>query len=111
MEFAETKKTLFEMLEELNERLAKITAEIRHTDTPLEHDFAEQATQAENDEVIDYLGNATVNEIEMIKKAIARIDRGEYGLCEACGEPINPERLKVLPYSTLCIKCANQAGC
>lgn len=110
-EHAETKQTLCAMLEELNERLGKITSDVMHADTPVEKDFAEQATQAENDQVLDYLGNAARNEIEMIKKAISRIDKGEYGICEACGETINPERLKVLPFSTLCVKCANQAGC
>lgn len=110
-EFAEIKQTLCDMLVELDERLGKITNDVKHIDAPLEKDFAEQATQVENDQVLDYLGNSARNEIDLIKKAISRIDTGEYGVCEACGEAINPERLKVLPYSTLCIKCANQAGC
>lgn len=99
------------MLEDLDQRLAKITSDVKHAEQPLEKDFAEQATQVENDQVLDYLGNAARKEIDMIKRAIARIDSGEYGVCEACGESVGKERLKVLPYSTLCIKCANQAGC
>ncbi|MEQ1528635.1 MAG: TraR/DksA family transcriptional regulator [Methylococcales bacterium] len=110
-DFEETKKALCEMLEDLDQRLAKITNDVKHTEQPLEKDFAEQATQVENDQVLDYLGNAARKEIDMIKRAIARIDSGEYGVCEACGESVGKERLKVLPYSTLCIKCANQAGC
>ncbi len=110
-EFEDTKKTLSDMLEDLSERLAKITNDVKHLDGPLDKDFAEQATQTENDQVLDYLGNSARKEIDMIKRAIARIDSGEYGVCEACGEPVGRERLKALPYSTLCIKCANQAGC
>lgn len=106
--YEEVKRTLCEMLEELNERLAKITDEVKHTDQPMEKDFAEQAAQTENDQVLDYLGNAARAEAAMIKQAIARIDSGEYGTCEACGEPIREERLKALPYSNLCISCAEQ---
>jgi DnaK suppressor protein len=76
---------------------------------PLEKDFAEQATQNENNEVMDYLGNSARNEIEMIKQAIARIDNGQYGICQVCEEPISNERLKALPYSNMCIKCASKA--
>jgi DnaK suppressor protein len=109
--YQEVKQVLHEMLDELNERLAKITEDVKHTDTPLEKDFEDQATQVENDEVLDYLGNAAITEKEMIKQAIARIEKGEYGICQMCGEPIGEERLKAVPYTTLCIDCANLAGC
>lgn len=110
-DYAEVKKKLLEMLEELDDRVSKIKNNVRHTDEPIEKDSAEQATQAEDYEVLDYLGNAAQMEITMIKQAIARIDSGKYGICEVCGEPIREERLKALPYSSMCIKCASQAGC
>jgi DnaK suppressor protein len=106
-EYEEVRYSLIDMLEDLDDRLAKITHDVKE---PLDKDFEEQATQAENDEVLDSLGNAARTEIEMIKKAIARIDKGEYGSCQVCSQPINKERLKVVPYTTMCIKCASQAG-
>jgi RNA polymerase-binding protein DksA len=109
-DFEEVKLLLCEMLEELDERLAKITEDVRHTDEPMEKDFSEQATQNENNEVQDYLGNSARTEIAMIKQAISRIDSGEYGACQVCGEPINIERLKVIPYSNMCVKCASVAS-
>lgn len=108
-EYEEVKQTLCAMLEELNLRLARITNNVRHSDVPLEKDFAEQATQNENDEVMDYLGNSARTEIAMINQAIARIDNGQYGMCQVCDEPISKERLEALPYSSMCIKCASQA--
>ena len=36
--------------------------------------------------------------------AINAIDRGTYGICENCGNPIAKARLLALPYSTLCLK-------
>ena len=44
-----------------------------------------------------------------ISVALARIDSGEYGLCQSCDEPINPKRLEFDPTALLCIKCAEEA--
>ena len=107
-EYEEVRSNLIAMLEELNLRLDRITKNVRHSDVPLEKDFAEQATQNENNEVMDYLGNSARTEIEMIKQAIARIDNGQYGMCQVCDEPIGKERLEAVPYSNMCIKCASK---
>ena len=39
---------------------------------------------------------------------VARIDTGRFGRCEACGDPIEAERLDALPYTTLCLADARQ---
>ncbi len=41
-----------------------------------------------------------------IDEALAQLDKGAYGRCESCGKPIDPERLAVLPHTTLCADCA-----
>jgi DnaK suppressor protein len=43
--------------------------------------------------------------VTKIDEALKRIDDGNYGLCEECGEPIGVERLKARPVTTLCIDC------
>jgi DnaK suppressor protein len=48
--------------------------------------------------------------LEQIEAAIRRIEQGVYGLCERCGQMINPERLEVLPYATTCFGCARSAA-
>lgn len=40
-----------------------------------------------------------------IQEALQRLDNGEYGICESCGEEIGIERLKARPVTTLCIDC------
>ena len=47
--------------------------------------------------------------IKSIQAALDRLDQGDYGLCEVCGQPIDPGRLEILPHTTLCVRCA-QAG-
>ncbi|MCP4002416.1 MAG: TraR/DksA family transcriptional regulator [Gammaproteobacteria bacterium] len=48
-------------------------------------------------------------ELYAIKTALIRIDTGEYGNCFECGEPINPQRLKVQLTVRHCINCAGHA--
>ncbi|MDD5229547.1 MAG: TraR/DksA C4-type zinc finger protein [Methylococcales bacterium] len=105
--YNDVRHNLISMLEELDKRLTTITQNVRHADEDVEQDFEEQATQNENNEVQDYLGNSARIEIAAIKQAIARIDRGDYDVCQTCGERINSERLKAVPYSLQCIKCAS----
>lgn len=38
-----------------------------------------------------------------VDRALERLDRGEYGVCEACGEPIGPTRLGARPAARLCL--------
>lgn len=40
-----------------------------------------------------------------IKHALEKVDHGNYGICENCGQPIAPDRLAALPFVTLCIRC------
>jgi DnaK suppressor protein len=41
--------------------------------------------------------------IDKVEHALAQIDAGGFGRCEACGAPIETERLDALPYTTLCL--------
>jgi RNA polymerase-binding transcription factor DksA len=47
--------------------------------------------------------------IEQLEDALERLDKGDYGMCESCRRPIDPERLEILPRTSLCIKCARRA--
>ena len=45
--------------------------------------------------------------VEEVEEALARIDTGEYGYCGHCQKPISRQRLRALPFTTLCIVCKN----
>jgi RNA polymerase-binding transcription factor DksA len=44
------------------------------------------------------------NELEEIEAAFGRLERGEYGRCQACGRPIGDERLEALPATRFCVE-------
>ena len=41
-----------------------------------------------------------------LRAALARIDAGDYGFCDDCGEEIAPGRLRFDPAATRCVDCA-----
>jgi DnaK suppressor protein len=46
--------------------------------------------------------------LDAIESALERIEDGVYGTCEECSGPIRKSRLNAIPYTALCIKCAEQ---
>jgi DnaK suppressor protein len=44
----------------------------------------------------------SLNEVE---HAIQKYEAGTYGLCDSCGQPIEPARLEAIPQASLCMKC------
>ncbi|WP_261396952.1 TraR/DksA family transcriptional regulator [Leisingera aquaemixtae] len=46
-------------------------------------------------------------ETRRLKAALARIEEGEYGYCEDCGEDISLKRLALDPAALKCISCAS----
>ncbi|PIS04738.1 MAG: hypothetical protein COT81_04955 [Candidatus Buchananbacteria bacterium CG10_big_fil_rev_8_21_14_0_10_42_9] len=43
-----------------------------------------------------------------VKKALDKIDKGEYGVCHFCGQQIDERRLKARPTSSSCVNCKKQ---
>ncbi|MEO1942617.1 MAG: RNA polymerase-binding protein DksA [Campylobacterales bacterium] len=46
-----------------------------------------------------------LRELKEVEEALKRIERGEYGICEMCGEEIGEARLRAKPYARYCITC------
>ena len=42
-------------------------------------------------------------QVEEIERAQERLERGEYGTCQACGQPIPPQRLEAKPAARFCL--------
>ncbi|MEM7238597.1 MAG: TraR/DksA C4-type zinc finger protein [Pseudomonadota bacterium] len=68
-------------------------------------DAEDRATERENDEVIEGLGNSGLEEIRQIDAALRRIQGGTYGLCATCEEPIGESRLSLVPHAVTCRAC------
>lgn len=105
-DYAEYESRLHKLRDEMTLRINAIDKDIHHREQPVEKDFAEQATQLENDEVLNALGHEAKTIVQQIDKALLSIKEDVYGVCNKCGEPIAEARLTAVPYVTLCIDCA-----
>lgn len=90
-------------LAELTARAETIEADLRH---PLDADSEEQAMDLADDEALAGTDAVLRREIADIRRALDRIDSGDYGTCARCGVDIDPRRLEALPTATRCIACA-----
>lgn len=91
----------------LQELLSKTKLHLHRTE-PVAADFAEQATETENDQVVEALDQEAQIELSQINKALIRIEQGTYGACVVCGERINPQRLEAIPHTPFCFPCASE---
>ena len=103
IDLAKTKAELESKLRELTTRAENIDDDLRQ---PGDDDWAENAVESSNDDVLEEIGDIAPEEIQQIKLALKRIASGGYGVCTKCAKPIPEERLKARPYSTKCVKCA-----
>jgi RNA polymerase-binding protein DksA len=104
----DTAQTLLQaQLAELEIRKGHIARDLAE---PLNPDFAEQATEAEDDEALEAQGRLIEKEIISVKRALDRIEDGEYGICVRCSGEIAPARLQARPEAALCIHCASKDG-
>lgn len=46
-----------------------------------------------------------VEELGLVEDALARLDRGTYGVCHSCRQPIALQRLLVIPEARDCTRC------
>ncbi|MER6539279.1 TraR/DksA C4-type zinc finger protein [Streptomyces sp900105755] len=70
-----------------------------------EHDPEGASTAFERAHVAALLSQAREH-LNDLDRALERLERGDYGRCEQCGEPIPTERLEVRPAATTCVRCA-----
>lgn len=46
--------------------------------------------------------------LDNVDRALDKMAKGTYGICESCGKSIEAARLRALPYATLCISCKRE---
>ena len=46
--------------------------------------------------------------LQQVRGALSAIERGEYGYCTVCEEPITRDRLAIRPESPVCVECQSR---
>ena len=106
------KKDLERFSKRLLEEKSKIlnhTEKVKHDDLTMSpEDLADEVDLASselNQSVALRLRDRERSLLLKIEQALAKIDAGNYGVCEGCEEPIEVKRLEARPVAELCIRC------
>jgi DnaK suppressor protein len=76
----------------------------------LDRGFADSAhSTAERGRLLS-LGGELRENLKDVEHALGKMERGTYGVCERCGEPVGEERLDAIPWARLCISCKQKAS-
>jgi DnaK suppressor protein len=92
--------------EALLRRVTRTEDDIRWLDANVSPELEEEAQEENLSRLLGELDDRGRAEIEAIDDALVRIERGDYGTCEECGEEIPLARLEAMPRTTLCVTCA-----
>jgi DnaK suppressor protein len=65
----------------------------------------EEATESFELEKRLALEKQTRASLAEVEHALEKLNKGTYGLCDVCGQPISPERLEAMPQANLCMTC------
>ncbi|HEX4825522.1 MAG TPA: TraR/DksA family transcriptional regulator [Candidatus Polarisedimenticolaceae bacterium] len=68
-------------------------------------DYVDYAVNSYAREFLLSLTELDRKQLLMVEEALNRIDRGEFGYCQQCGEEINKKRLEVQPWARHCVRC------
>jgi RNA polymerase-binding transcription factor len=68
-------------------------------------DLADQASGNNEVHIQLKLKQTDAKILQAIEEALYRMEKGIYGICRDCGDPIAPARLEAIPWTRVCIAC------
>ena len=96
-------------LGELRQRTVRIARRKANATRDDDANWHEHAVQHQDDSVVDEIDERSRGRIAAIEKALDRMRSGQWARCGRCGTPIEAGRLRVLPTTDLCARCAAKA--
>lgn len=107
-ELLEIKEILIEMKHEI---LKNLEERIKTNDLSEQREIGDIFDDADLEQSREFnllLSSRERQKVEQIESALSRMEIGEYGYCEDCGENIPVGRLKAMPFAILCVKCKSE---
>lgn len=107
---AEYRSLLQEEREQLRAKLAEIGYAAnggKSSDGPsYDPNFADTSQVTAERGEAENLANQLRETLDDVERALGKLESGEYGICEGCGQAINASRLEAMPAARYCISCA-----
>jgi DnaK suppressor protein len=94
------------LLKKRNELLAEVKRGPEALATNIQSpDAVEFAVKAAEQDLTARTADLRSRMLQEIDRALERVARGSYGVCESCGEEISQARLKAIPWARYCVHC------
>ena len=71
-------------------------------------DIADKASSSYAKEFLFTLSNSDRETLQLVEDALARLGGDSFGVCQACGEPVERKRLEAVPWARCCLSCQEQ---
>ena len=97
--------SVYKELSAMREDVLKTVARKSPPDSSEMGDSMDQASLSIEKELLFELSDNERTTLDQIEAAIRKVEKGIYGLCESCHNPIPKPRLKALPFARNCITC------
>ena len=95
------------LIQQLRELLGKTNKSISgSSESDDRHcDFCDLALLESNAQISFHITDRQNRLIKKIKYTLEKLEKGDFGICEECGEEISEQRLLARPVASLCIDC------
>lgn len=102
------RKILLDQLRKLDEEAGETLHALHNQPSSVTSDPFDAADEEHNRGFTLRLRDREQKLRKKILRALEKLEDGTYGICEACGEPIEEKRLLSRPVATLCIDCKEE---
>lgn len=109
-----TPKQLRTLYEQLRAEEARLTEDVRRhiqeavTDAERHADEGDQASQNANQAYLLRYADKQNKLLQQVRRALQKLQSGEYGICEGSGEPIGVSRLMLRPWTRYSVEYKEQ---
>ena len=104
----ELKNEIAEKIEEDHETLTANVKDATGDHSSYSFHLADMGSDTMDRETAFWRASVEKSLFREVVLALEKIDTGEYGICEACGQPIHEKRLEAIPHARLCLDCKSK---
>jgi DnaK suppressor protein len=105
LDLAAFRAQLLQKQKELLQAYTSTKGDSRSRQSDGTEDYIDYAVSSYDREFLLSLTELEQNQLILVEEALRRIDRGEYGRCSQCDQPIPAKRLQVQPWARHCVGC------
>lgn len=99
------RKKLLEIKSQILKKMNQTYSESKEVESDVAQDLADKAESSYTKEFLLSLTDSERELLLQIDEAMRTLEKGDFGICQMCGQPISKKRMDALPWAAYCIDC------